>query len=370
MSFWDTLTGKKRYLGIDLGTAGIKIAQVTKEKNKFKLENYGIIQTPSYKNFIRFSGSPGEAKEADQEKIISEKIKKLAEISKFTTKNAVIGLPSSSTFISVIELPIDLSEKELKQAIPFEAKQYIPVPIEEVVLGWEILKKNIVKEKNLYVDKEKSRWQILLIATHKKTIERINRIVEGADLNLIAVEMEALANARSILKEDTANSCIIDIGHKNSDISIIENSITKISRSIELSSSTITQALSREIGINYEKAEALKIETGLKNLGTGDKVSPVIITVIDQLVQEAQKVIRLFEFSDEENPRKITKVYLAGATARMPNLASYIKNQINLPVEVANPWNDMLIPNGLQPILQKIASSFTIATGLAMRELI
>src|SRR3989344_2609428 len=119
--------GSNRTLGVDIGTSSIKVAQLKKEAGKFFLETYGAV------NVTFDTGSKGFDAIAETADIL----KKLLERTKVTTKKVVASLPNSIVFVSMIEIP-EMSDKELKDSIQWEARRYVPLPLEDVTLSWSV----------------------------------------------------------------------------------------------------------------------------------------------------------------------------------------------------------------------------------------
>src|SRR3990167_8755023 len=131
------LFGEKGKLGIDIGTAAIKIVELEKSGGRFALKNYGLFELKG--TDVQSSG-PGTGqsilKLPDQEIIWG--IKELIKKGSIKSTDAIASIPSFSTFTTIIEMPY-LSEQELAKALPFEARKYIPIPLSEVVLDWSII---------------------------------------------------------------------------------------------------------------------------------------------------------------------------------------------------------------------------------------
>ena len=156
-------------MGIDIGTMGIKIVQLGEEKDKLKLETYGLLET--YDSFELLNNSLRIKNSASLNSRVSELLSEVIRKSGATAKQAAMSVPIFSTFSSLIELP-DMSDSEIKSAIPFEARKYIPIPLDEVILGWNVIgRKDNQKLGGLSGGKSK-KVQILLVAISKEIAKR------------------------------------------------------------------------------------------------------------------------------------------------------------------------------------------------------
>ena len=139
---WPFSRKVRRQLGVDIGTSGIKIVELERGGSFLTLTNYGLMDGSDF--FGEMPGNsnmPASLKMSENE--IASTLKQLLAVTKVKTKEAVMSIPIFSSFLTVMELP-GLNIKELENAIPFEARSYIPIPLAEVVLDWLIVSpKNI-----------------------------------------------------------------------------------------------------------------------------------------------------------------------------------------------------------------------------------
>src|SRR3989338_5524664 len=163
--------------GLDIGTSTTKLIQLNKNGDKFDLIAHGIISSPP-------RALASEAIEDQDE--LSEVLKRLVDEARPTTKNVVTALPESQIFTRVIDMPL-LSESELTSALKWEAEQYVPLPLSEVQLDWQILD-TLSDEKG-----KDSKMEILLVAAPKILVEKYIKIFSLADLEAVSIETEQIA---------------------------------------------------------------------------------------------------------------------------------------------------------------------------------
>jgi len=244
---------KKRpsgYLGIDIGTANIKVVQLGLEKKKPTLQNYGVLGTKGRLELV----SPIRAKARGLEMMDKEiviMIKKILEEAKITARNVAVSIPGFASFATVIELP-EMPEEEVEKAIPFEAKQYIPVPLSEVVLDWKIIDKKIPGEVKDRKIPTQTKIQVLIVAVPKGTINRYTRVIEFCGLKLETLEIESFSLIRALIGNDPTPVAIVDIGARSTDINIVEASVVREVRNLEVSGIEFTRILSSGMSIKKE----------------------------------------------------------------------------------------------------------------------
>ncbi|MEK7203864.1 MAG: pilus assembly protein PilM, partial [Patescibacteria group bacterium] len=227
------LFGPKSILGVDLGTAGIKVAELTRSGGRFDLKNYGVL------DFL--AKGDGVTKLGDE--LFIGGLRDLVSRVKPSSKEVVASISSFSTFATVIELPY-LSEKDLGKAIPFEARKYIPIPLSEVVLDWSIInvKELSQHEGNLALKSQPPNVEIFLAAVPKDEAERYRNIFLSAGLNLRALELENIALARVLVGDNLSPLIIVNLGGRSSSIVVFDKGFERVSRNYELGGFEVTKA--------------------------------------------------------------------------------------------------------------------------------
>lgn len=344
----------KSVLGVDIGTASIKIAELSHSRDKYELKNYGILDFLSKK----------EVDKKLEDEYIAGGLKELISRIKPSTTNSVASIPSFSTFSTVIELPY-LSEKDLAKAIPFEARKYIPIPLKELVLDWTII--NIAEMNKAQTAPQQNKppnVEVFIAAVPKEETERYKKIFLKAGLTLKALELENIALIRSLIGKDKSPLAMVNLGGRSTSIVIIDKGFERISRNYEIGGFEITKALSKTLKVSFERAEVIKKTEGLKS--TNPSLSESIIPLIDMIIFEVKKTISNFE---ENKKTKITKLVLTGSQANMIGLKDYFSKKIDKEVTIGNPFSNISYNKSLKPIIESLGSTLALALGLAMRKI-
>jgi len=363
---------KKSYLGIDLGTGSIKLVELSNYKGKAKLETYGYVD-------VAAEGLKSNSPEA-KERII-QAIKKLIQKSGAKSDKCVAALPSFSVFNSIITLP-SLGKKDLASAIRWEAKKYVPLPIEEMVLDWKILSEENKskqdqekpKEKKSLLDKlgknkeEKSFSKILITAAPKNLVSRYIEIFKEAGLKLLSLETESFALARCLIGHDKASVMIVDIGSITTDICIIENGIPILNRSLDTAGLAITRAIASSLNVNLDRAEQFKRDYGISIFQNEQSqgIPKIIEESLTPVINEVKYILDLYQ---KQGDKDVEKIILAGGSVFLPNLTEYFAETFKLKVYIGNAWERIVYPTDLKPALEEVGSRMAVAIGLAMREI-
>ncbi len=354
------------YLGVDIGTFSIKVVQLSRKGKYPKLVTYG------YSNAIKKNKDELGKKKDILEKI--EVFKKIAYKAGVTTTKVISALPSFSVFSSIINLT-DVSEKDLDSAIRWEAKKVIPVDVSQMILDWKILKKSKVdkttNENNTGIikkSKKQNNLRILLTAAPKKLVQNYVDIFNNSGFSLISLETETFSLIRSLIGQDKSQIMIVEIGAVNTDITIVKDSLPILSRSIDVGGFTITKEISRIFNVSLERAEQFKYDFSLSLFGSSEQqtIPKIIKQTIEPILNEIKYTFKIYQTQDDRN---VEKIILSGGSALIGNFVDYLSSALNKNVYIGNPWSSIIYPKELEPVLNEIGPKFSVAIGLALREM-
>ncbi len=352
------------FLGIDIGTTSIKVVQLGTDGKNIKLENYAFLEDKDYLEVLGGIGGSSDLKISDMQ--VVEDLTEIRKKAKITSNNTIMSIPVSSAFSSIINLP-NISEDEVAKAINYEARQYIPIPINEVVFDWSIISEkdegNNRDKKNKLKSGEKIK--VLLVAIPKEITEKYTAIANALELKLIALETESFSLSRSLIGDEDGAFIIVDIGNKMTNVTAIENGYVLASHSaFGTGGKEITRAISYGFNVNFKRAEKLKKDVGLSFSGPQKKISETILPTINIIVSEVKKMNEAYI---KNNKKMVKRVIVTGGTANLPGLVKYFSNELNILVEVGNPWKSVAYDKALSGKLKGMSSDFSVAVGLALR---
>ncbi len=351
-------TSKRSYLGIDLGTASIKLVELSNVAGHARLETYGFAEVPV--NEIQLN--------------IHDKIERSAKTlqsiltkARVSSRKAVAALPTFAVFSSVLNLPV-MNEREVGQALNYEAKKIVPLPLDEMILDWKILhpKKDAVQVKNKSGFTEKG-IRVLLTAAPKNLVKQYLDIFQQANIELISLETEAFAISRAMLGNDNSTVMIVDIGALTTDIVIVEDLIPVFNRSLDVGGVTVTKAISASLNIDQTRAEQFKRDVGLERGQANTGVPNTIRDTVSPIINEMKYSQSLYQADAASG--SIEKIILTGGSSFLPHFQEYLEEVFQLKVIIGDPWSQVSYPVELKVLLQDIAPRFATAIGLALREI-
>ena len=365
------LTLKPEAFGLDISDLSLKIIKLKKIKNGFDLASFGEEKI-----------KPGIIKggEIKDEKALSEVIKEaLIKVKgeKLKTKYVVASLPEEKAFLQVIQMP-RMSEEDLKSAVIYEAENYIPLPIEEVYLDSQVIQP---------VHNHLDHFDVLIAALPEKTVDPYLSVLKMARLEPVSLEIESLSISRALIKGGVATFpvLLIDLGATRTSFIIFSGHSLRFPSSIPVSSGNFTEIIAKALGVDLSEAEKLKIKYGLeekiqikikngteKKTGRG-KIFEALIPPLVDLIQQIKRYLDYYQThaSHEHLPpngKGVSKILLCGGGANLKGLPELLSLELKIPVELGNPWVNIL-PESLKEVpelpLEK-SLAFTTALGLAL----
>ncbi len=372
MSLFSKLFTKEepRALGIDIGSSAIKIVQLRRHNGQAILETYGELALGPYAGL-----SVGQSAQLGADKISQAlmDLMKEREVA-VTTRKCGMSIPFSSSLMSVVEMP-DVGVEKLRTMIPLEARKYIPVPIQEVMLDWSIIPRTgatpngenlgpsdpFAKEQVFQTALPKT--DVLIVAIHNDTLARYQDIATRAGLEPGFFEIETFSTQRAVVDEALRPVLVIDMGSASTKLYVIERGIVRASHTVNRGAQDLTSAISKSLNISTAQAEVLKRQMGL----TGDKQATEIMSlVLDYIWSEVESTMLSFE---KKYNKPIAKAILVGGGAALKGILELAKTNLKVEVELGLPFNKVSAPAFLDQVLRETGPEFAVAIGLALRKL-
>ena len=340
---------KSNTFGLDIGTTTIKVVSLERENNIVSYNTSLMAPTP-------VQGMQSESPFDHQE--MAQIINKLVIDAKIATNNVAIALPENHAFTKVIEMPV-LSEKELANAIYWEAEQYIPVPLDSVTLAWSKLR--------IFNALPDEKMQVLLVAAPKDLIKRYQSILDIAGLTIVSIETEILAILRSMLSvKNMPTTLIVHIGALSTTLGIVQGNTLIFNYPLPLGGIALTRAIASDFGLQIEQAEEYKRVYGLSDKNFGGKVGKAIEPILVSLLTEIKKAMTFYT-EKYKNDSPISQILLTGGSASLPGLPVYFAQNLGIESVLANPWKMLNIQRVPQQVEMK-GPEYSVAIGLALKE--
>lgn len=369
MSFFQDLLSKGQNLlnftssptsmvGIDIGTSAIKVVQLKREGGKILLETYGELGLGSYAN-----EKAGKVVTLAPD-VIATAVKDILKEANVTTKSAVLSIQSQATLIFLIELP-EVPESELATIVPNEARKYIPVPLTEVSLDWYVVPRKQTYEEEQASIGQKKKMEVVIVAVRNETLAQYRDIAGKSALDSRGSEIEIFSAIRAVFHREIAPTMVIDYGAGTTKVSIVEYGVVRAYHVINRGSAFTTDAVSRALGVDFDKAEELKRTIGLTSTPGQETLVETIATNTQYILNETQTILLQYE---RQWGKAVTKIILSGGGSSLPGFLEKVHEMFGVLTVYGDPFDKSEAPEFMRPVLVKAGPEFTVAMGLALKE--
>jgi type IV pilus assembly protein PilM len=364
------LRRSKLPIGLDIGTNTFRVAQLKKGGEKPLLINYGSIKVPL--------GIISEGEVMDPE-AVSKTLISLWKNLNLSEKRVVIGVANQKVVARLIVLPY-MQRKELKSALRYQAQDYIPIPVEEAILDFEVVGEFVSDENERMIE-------VLLVAARRDMIENYIEAVQTAGLIPLAIDVSSLAFARSLVSDTEALTktvdkqavALVNISSGTTNIVVVEDDLPRFTRTSSIAGNTFTEALAEKLHLTFEEAENLKIKTGLPPIAgkssPGDvseetqEVQEILLQVTNEFIADLRRSLDYY-LAQATRVRNIGRIIVTGGAAYMTNLIEHLSAALKLTVEMGHPLRSVRLTKDL--IKKGVAedeASMAVCLGLAFRGL-
>ncbi|VAW62559.1 Type IV pilus biogenesis protein PilM [hydrothermal vent metagenome] len=349
---------KTSLLGIDISSTSIKLVELSKNDKGYQVESLAVEPLPA--NAVA-------EKNIQDVDAVGETLIKALKKSASKCKQAALAVPGSSVITKVITMPSSLSDSEMESQIELEADQYIPYPLEEINLDFQVLGET--KGNPDTVD-------VLLAASRSENVEMRTAVAEMAGLTAKIVDVEAytiekattlLPGKKFQLGDDGDDSspfvvAVLDVGATMTSLNVIENNELVYTREQAFGGKQLTEEIMRRYGLAYEEAGRLKKVGGLPD----NYIPEVLEPFKENMAQQVSRFLQFFYTAGQHE--SVDMIALAGGCASIPGIDELIASQLEIETVVANPFASMGLSNRVNSqALSNDAPALMIACGLAMR---
>jgi len=339
-------------VGLDISSTAIKLLELSQSGSRYRVESYSVVPLPPH--------AVVEKSIADVESVgaaINRGVKK----SSTKAKNAAVAVAGSAVITKVISLPANLSEDEMESQIELEADQYIPYPLDEVNLDFQIL--GVSEKANENVD-------VLLAASRSENVDVRVAACElgGLTAKIVDVEAYSMEGAYGLIAAQLPDGgegltvAIVDVGATMTTLNVLHDFKIIYTREQVFGGKQLTEEIQRRYGLSYEEAGLAKKQGGLPD----NYVPEVLKPFKDAMVQQVSRSLQFFFSSSQYN--SVDHVVLAGGCASIPGIDELIEDKLGVTTTIANPFANMSLSSRIKPqMLGADAPALMIACGLAMR---
>lgn len=340
----------KNLIGVDITSTSVKMVEIARQQGLFHLKEYGIEPL--------LQGQVIDKNIVDAE-AVGDAVHRLLAKRNFSSKTAATAVSGSAVISKIIDMEANMSDIERESQIRLDADQYIPYPLSEVNIDFEVLGPS---------DVAPDTSRVLLVASRSEIVEqRVDALaIGGLDTKVMDVESYAIERAFQLIVDSLPgqpnNVAMVDIGHNQTTLYIAQNGEFTYSREQLFGGNQLTESIQNRYGLNYEEATLNKRNMSLPD----DYYNTVLMPFLDAVVQQITRSLQ-FYFSSSQN-HHVDHIVLAGGSSSIPGLASMVEQKLGSRTTIANPFLNMTINNHINTdALIMDAPSLMAACGLALR---
>lgn len=360
-------------IGLDIGTNTLRAIQLKQTGGLPAVVKYG------YLNIAHGAINEGEITDVD---VISKALTSLWKKSSISDRSVIVGVANQKVVVRLIEIPY-MTYEELKGAIQYQAQDFIPIPVEEAIIDFQIVGE-------FTSENDERMIEVLLVAAQKDMIGLFVEATQKANLKLEAIDVTSFAIERSLLKslpvipeeeeESSEAIALINIGAGITNIIIVERNVPRFTRVLAYAANDFTKVITENAGLSFDEAEELKINIGLPPLegdrmeGIADNYKERAEEIQNILQEESYKFVaeirRSFDYylAQQAQFKGIDKIIMSGGGAELKNFLPYLEMGLQAEAIKGKPLSNVQVPKSLQnTTINEDESSLAIPIGLALR---
>ncbi len=346
--------GPKTLFGVDIGLSAVKVAEIEKKGDDYKLVKYASVMLPEAVMI---------EDEIQKEDEILAALAKAMKQAKITNTQVCIGLFGPNTVARKLQLAGG-SDEEIEDQVNWEAEQYLPFSLDESTVAFHMIGEN-----------EGGGVDVVIAAARNDVILNFRSLLEKANLKVKVIDMGMLAITNvfeQVMGErlDTLGESwlIVDIGAQKTEFIIYKNNMIIFTKEMSIGGVMITEEIQRQMGVNYFEAEELKIK-GDGNGNLPEEIVQIIDDVVEAFYSEIKKTIDFYVSSTSDE--SLVGCLMTGGGVLIPGLIEGLEALLGVEVSVLNPFDgidfDKKVFNEEQ--INEIAYTSVTALGLAMRQI-
>jgi len=350
---------KPSLLGIDISSTSVKLVELSQSDSGYRVESLAVEPLPV--NAVT-------EKNIQDVEAVGETLVKALKKSGSKSKLAALAVPGSSVITKVITMPASLSDSEMESQIELEADQYIPYPLEEINLDFQVLGETRGNPDTV---------DVLLAASRSENVEMRTAVAEIAGLTAKIIDVEAYTIEKTadlltpktepVSDEEQEEAApfviaILDIGATMTSLNVVENGELIYTREQSFGGKQLTEEIMRRYGLAYEEAGRLKKVGGLPD----NYIPEVLEPFKENMAQQVSRFLQFFYTAGQHE--SVDMIALAGGCASIPGIDELIATQLGIETIISNPFANMDLSNKVNSqALSNDAPALMIACGLAMR---
>lgn len=356
MGIIDAFTGREssELVALDISSARVKLLALSGQPDGYRIDAFASEPLPA---------DAFEDNQIADPEAIGQAIARTMQRAACRLKHAAVAVSGSAVISKLIDMPAVLSEDEIEEQIGYEADAYIPYPIEEVSLDFQVMGPS---------EHDNEMQSVLLAACRRDTVDTYIGAVKmaGLETRVVDVKAYALQNACSLLVDQLPERgagqtlAVVDLGGSSTAVNVLRDGETVYTREQAFGGAQLVEELQRD-------ADLATADEALARLRAGeideDFRANALPRFAEQAAQQIDRSLQLF-FSSSSQHDHIDRILLTGGCALLPEIDTRLASELDTPVAVANPLAGMNAAHAARRNrVETEAPALMVATGLALR---
>lgn len=344
-------------IGVDVGSTGVRAAELSVGS-----------EPPALVRAAQVPLSPGAVVDGEVKEpgAVTEAIRELWRRGGFRSKEVTMGVGNQRVVVREVTVP-SIPRKELRQSLPFQVGELIPIPMEDAVLDFDVLEE---------FDQDEGRMvRLLVVAAQREMIDTLVQTAVNAKLRPVGVDLVPFALVRAVgtsdglgLEEaDAGGEAVVDVGADVTNICVHERGVAKFVRILPSGGHDVTTAIASSLGIPEEQAETLKRGTP----GEGGPPLETARQILDSRASVLVDEIRSsFDFYQAQSPgARVSRVLVTGGSSKLPGLLEMIAERVRAQVEPGHAFSKVRPQLAMdEETMAEAEPLLAVAVGLALPE--
>lgn len=345
--------GGSAAVGLDIGASAVRVAQVSAGRGGASLLSFAQVALPHGAVVDGEIQDPGP---------VSEAIAQLWKRAKIKGKKAVMGVSNQRVVVRQVDLPY-LEEKEFRTSLRFQAADYIPMSVEDAQLDFIVID-------DYMTESQEHMMRVLLIAAATDMVDKFVTTAAAGGVDPLGIDLTPFAIARAVspsARGETGvagSEAIVDVGAATTNILIHHNGEPRFVRILLVGGDDATKALSEELSIPFEEAEAMKLDL-TRGVGS-DQSRALLDRQVSSLVDEIRGSLDYYLSQEDSEP--VSSILLTGGGSLTSGLTERLEQTLKTAVQVGAPLAQLNVSrSGLaEDQIAQVEPVAAAAVGLAL----
>lgn len=325
-------TGSDPLVGLDIGSHSVKVLQLNGSPEAPRIEHFAVTGYDS-----------------EQPEDVETAVKAALSQSEVRIRKVAFSVAGPSVSVRHLQFP-KLSTAELKGAVWWEGEQVIPFSMDDVYTDFQVF----------HEDETSGTQDVLFVAVSKELVNTRTALVRACGLEPRVLDADGLAMVNGVPVGEDGPIAMVNIGARVTNLSIVDTRDTPFVRDILIAGSSFTEAISEAMEIPIPEAETLKTQDI-------HALSPRAVDEMESRIRNLTDEIAtsLRYYQSRPGSDEVYDIRLTGGSAKLPNLARLMTDELGMPVE---PWNPLSNTDLDPDTIQEIGPVMAVAMGLARRK--